>query len=81
LVQVLLGAGGFLAYYWPRRRETRSFSLLLTTGLAATALILGLLGYWNCNGIQQQSPFWTPLTLALNLFVGNVEVCDNGAYS
>jgi hypothetical protein len=81
LVQVLLGAGSFLAYYWPRRRETRSFSLLLTTGLAATALILGFLGYWNCNGSQQQSPFWTPLTLALNLFVGNVEVCDNGAYS
>jgi hypothetical protein len=81
LVQVLLGAGGFLAYYWPRRRETRSFSLLLTTGLAVTTLILGFAAYWNCHGLEQQSPFWTPLTLALNLFVGNVELCDNGAYS
>jgi hypothetical protein len=81
LVQVLLGAGGFLAYYWPRRHETRSFSLLLTTGLAATTLILGYTAYWNCHDIELQSPFWTPLTLALNLFVGNVELCDNGAYS
>jgi hypothetical protein len=75
------GRGCGLVYHRPRRRETRSFSLLLTSGLAVTTLILGFAAYWNCHGLEQQSPFWTPLTLALNLFVGNVELCDNGAYS
>ena len=80
LVHVVLGAGAFLGYYWPRRRETRSFSLLLTTWLAATTLVLGFVSYWHCPQAGTQSPFWAPLTGALNLFVGNVEDCQTGPY-
>ncbi len=69
-VQVGLGAAAFLAYWWPRRRENRSFSFLVTGSLAVTTIGLGLVSYWGCA--TDQSPFWTPLTWALNLIVGGV---------
>ena len=69
-VQVGLGAAAFLAYWWPRRRENRSFSFLVTGSLAVTTIGLGLISYWGCA--TDQSPFWTPLTWALNLIVGGV---------
>jgi hypothetical protein len=70
LVQILLGTLAFLAYYGPRRNQTRSFSLLVTAGLAFTTISLGLVSYWHCAG--GQSPFFTPLTWALGLIVGSV---------
>jgi hypothetical protein len=80
-IHMALGVGGFLAYYWPRRKETRSFSLLLTGGLAATTLIFGYVSYLNCPEGGTQSLLWTPLTAALNLFVGNVDECQTGPYA
>lgn len=71
LVQIAFGVGAFLAYWWPRHKETRSFSLLVTSGLAITTIGLGLVTYWKCA--QGQSAFWTPLTWALNLVGGNVQ--------
>jgi hypothetical protein len=81
LIHIGLGAGAFLAYYWPRRRETRSFSLLLTTGLAVTTLFLGLASYWHCPKGGVQSSFWGALTGALNLFVGNTPDCQADDYA
>ena len=69
-VQVGLGTAAFLAYWYPRRAESRSFSFLVTGSLAVTTIGLGLISYWGCA--PDQSPFWTPLTWALNLVVGGV---------
>ncbi len=69
-VQVVLGGSAFLAYWWPRRTEMRSFSLLVTASLAVTTISLGLASYWGCS--TGQTPFWTPLTWSLNLIVGGV---------
>jgi hypothetical protein len=71
LIQIVFGAGAFVAYWWPRRKETRSFSLLFTSGLAITTIGLGLVTYWNCA--EGQSALWTPLTWALNLVGGSVQ--------
>ena len=48
LVQVALGAAAFVTYYWPRRREARNFSVLVTGVLVATTIPMGLVAYWNC---------------------------------
>ena len=69
-LQVGLGAGAFGAYWWPRRGENRSFSLLLTASLALSTIALGLASYSGCT--TGQSPFWTPLTWSLNLIGGSV---------
>jgi hypothetical protein len=69
-VQVLLGATAFAAYWWPRREENRSFSLLVTASLAVSTLVLGVASFWGCP--SGQAPFWTPLARALNLVVGGV---------
>ncbi len=68
--QVGLGAAAYLAYWWPRRGENRSFSLLVTTSLAVSTIVLGLSSYWGCA--TGQTPFWTPLTWSLNLIAGGV---------
>ncbi len=68
--QVALGTGAFLAYWWPRRDQTRSFSLLASVSLAVSTLVLGIASYWTCT--SGQAPFWTPLTRAVNLVVGGV---------
>ncbi len=80
-VQVLCGGGAFLAYYWPRRRETRAFSLVISSGLAVTTIVLGFLSYsnWTCS-TATVSPVWTPLNWALNLFLGGVPTCADPAY-
>jgi hypothetical protein len=75
LLQVVLGVGAFLCYYRPRRRETRNFSVPVTGVLAGTTILVGLAAYWTCPSTEGQSPFWTPLTFALNLIVGNVQEC------
>lgn len=69
-VQVLLGVTAFAAYWWPRREESRSFSLLVTGSLAVSTLVLGVASFWGCP--SDQAPFWTPLARALNLVVGGV---------
>lgn len=69
-LQVALGLGAFGAYWWPRRSETRSFSLLVTASLAVSTIALGLASYWGCT--NDQTPFWTPLTWSLNLITGGV---------
>lgn len=79
LVQVALGIGAFLAYYWPRRREARNFPVLVTGVLAATTITLGLVAYWGCPSTTGESTFWTPLTFALNLLVGNIQQCYVGS--
>ena len=38
-LQLALGLGAFGAYYWPRRHETRSFSLLITGGLGVSTIV------------------------------------------
>lgn len=68
--QVLLGATAFAAYWWPRREENRSFSLLVTASLAVSTLVLGIASFWRCP--SGQAPFWTPVARALNLVVGGV---------
>ncbi|MFL6047085.1 MAG: RyR domain-containing protein [Propionibacteriaceae bacterium] len=78
LVQVALGIAAFLTYYWPRRREPQNFSLLVTGVLAATTITLGLVAYWACPSTTGESTFWTPLTYALNLLVGNIRECYVG---
>lgn len=76
LVQVALGAAAFLTYYWPRRRSARNFSVLVTGVLAATTVSIGLVAYWGCPSTAEESRFWTPLTFALNLLVGNISECS-----
>jgi hypothetical protein len=78
LVQVALGAAAFMTYYWPRRREARNFSVLVTGVLAATTIPMGLVAYWNCPSTANESTFWTPLTFAINLIVGGVQACYVG---
>jgi hypothetical protein len=78
LVQVALGIAAFLTYYWPRWREPRNFSVLVTGVLAATTITLGLVAYWGCPSTTGESAFWTPLTFALNLLVGNIRECYVG---
>jgi hypothetical protein len=78
LVQVALGTAAFLTYYWPRRRAGRNFSVLVTGALAATTVSIGLVAYWGCPSTASESTFWTPLTYALNLLVGNIQECDVG---
>ncbi len=79
-LQLALGLGAFGAYYWPRRHETRSFSLLITGGLGVTTIVLGVVSAWNCT--EQESPFFAPLAIALGLLLGStptfVGQCANG---
>ena len=79
-MQLALGLGAFAAYYWPRRHETRSFSLLITGGLGVSTIVLGVLSAWNCT--EQESPFFAPLAIALGLLLGStptfVGQCANG---
>ena len=67
-LQLALGLGAFGAYYIPRRNETRSFSLLITGGLGVSTIVLGVCSVWNCT--EQESPFFTPLAMALGLLLG-----------
>lgn len=67
-LQLLLGLAAFGAYYLPRRYDARSFSLLLTGGLGVSTIVLGMAGVWNCTA--EESPFFTPLALALGLLLG-----------
>ncbi len=78
LVQVALGAAAFMTYYWPRRRDARNFSVLVTGVLAATTIPMGLVAYWNCPSTANESTFWTPLTFAINLIFGGVQGCYVG---
>jgi hypothetical protein len=78
LVQVALGAGAFVTYYLPRRRDAHNFSVLVTGVLAATTIPMGLVAYWNCPSTASESTFWTPLTFAINLIVGGVQACYVG---
>jgi hypothetical protein len=78
LVQVALGAAAFVTYYWPRRREARNFSVLVTGVLVATTIPMGLVAYWNCPSTANESTFWTPLTFAINLIFGGVQGCYVG---
>ena len=78
LIQVALGTAAFATCYWPRRRDARNFSVLVTGVLAATTISVGLAAYWSCPTTANESTFWTPLTFALNLIVGNVQACDVG---
>ena len=82
-LQLALGLGAFAAYYWPRRHETRSFSLLITGGLGVSTIVLGVLSAWNCT--EQESPFFAPLAIALGLLLGSTptfvgQCADGGAY-
>jgi len=67
-LQLALGAGAFGAYYIPRQNEARSFSLLITGGLGISTIVLGVCSVWNCT--EQESPFFTPLAMALGLLLG-----------
>ena len=78
MVQLALGTAAFLTYYWPRRRDVRNFSVLVTGVLAATVVSIGLVAYWGCPSTADESRFWTPLTFALNLLVGNIQECSVG---
>ena len=79
-LQLALGVGAFGAYYIPRRNETRSFSLLITGGLGVSTIVLGVCSVWNCT--EQESPFFTPLAIALGLLLGStptfVGACATG---
>jgi peptidoglycan/LPS O-acetylase OafA/YrhL len=52
--------------------------VLVTGVLAATTVSIGLVAYWGCPSTASESTFWTPLTYALNLLVGNIQECDVG---
>jgi hypothetical protein len=79
LLQIALGTAAFVTYYWPRRRYARNFSVLVTGVLAATTISVGVAAYWGCESTEDESRFWTPLTFALNLIVGNnAQTCDAG---
>lgn len=67
-LHLVLGLAAFEAYYVPRRHETRSFSLLVSAGLAASTLLLGVFGSWTCA--HDESLFFTPLAIALGLLLG-----------
>ena len=60
------------------RRDVRNFSVLVTGVLAATVVSIGLVAYWGCPSTAEESRFWTPLTFALNLLVGNIQECSVG---
>ena len=68
-VQLGVGLAAFFAYYIPRRHESRSFSLLITGGLGVTTLVLGAFSVWNCTELE--TPFFTPMAMALGLVLGN----------
>ena len=78
MVQLALGTAAFLSYYWQRRRDVSNFSVLVTGVLAATVVSIGLVAYWGCPSTAEESRFWTPLTFALNLLVGNIQECSVG---
>jgi hypothetical protein len=79
-LQLALGVGAFGAYYLPRRNESRSFSLLITGGLGISTIVLGVCSVWNCTELE--TPFFTPLAIALGLLLGSaptfVGACATG---
>ena len=79
-LQLALGIAAFGAYYIPRQNETRSFSLLITGGLGVSTIVLGVCSVWNCTELE--SPFFTPLAIALGLLLGSaptfVGACATG---
>jgi hypothetical protein len=79
-LQLALGVAAFGAYYIPRQNESRSFSLLITGGLGVSTIVLGVCSVWNCTELE--TPFFTPLAIALGLLLGStptfVGACDNG---
>ena len=79
-LQLALGMAAFGAYYIPRQNETRSFSLLITGGLGVSTIVLGVCSVWNCTELE--SPFFTPLAIALGLLLGStptfVGACATG---
>ncbi len=79
-LQLALGAAAFGAYYVPRRNESRSFSLLITGGLGVSTIVLGVCSVWNCTELE--TPFFTPLAIALGLLLGAtptfIGACANG---
>ncbi len=82
-VQLGVGLAAFFAYYIPRRHESRSFSLLITGGLGVTTLVLGAFSVWNCTELE--TPFFTPMAMALGLVLGNkpdfTGHCDESSFT
>ena len=76
---VALGVLAFLAFYWPRRTETRNYPLGVTAVLVASVLVLAVPTYWSCPGTAGQTPFWTQLAFALNIIVGDYQECGTSA--
>lgn len=69
-------AGAQYAYWWPRRRRPVALALLVVGGLASLGITLGIASYAPCTG--GQAPGLAPVTWALLLLVGNVEVANLG---
>ena len=72
LVQVALGAAAFATLLLATAARPRNFSVLVTGVLAATTIPSA---WWRTGTVPpptNESAFWTPLTFALNLIVGNV---------
>lgn len=69
LLLTVLVVGTFVAFYWPRRRQARSFTVIAGSALGVVAVVSGLASYAPCSG--DQAPFFTPATWTLGLFFGS----------
>lgn len=70
----------FIAFYVPRRRQARSFTVVAGAALGVVAVLLGLASYLPCSG--EEVAFFSPVTWTLGLFFGSrQDVWSEGACS
>lgn len=65
----LLAGVAILAYYWPRRRESRPFALTVGAVGAVLAAFLGFFTYLPCT--TSETPLWSAAYHTMALFVGS----------
>jgi len=74
---VVLGGIALFAYARANRLRRMDWLSPTTAVLVATALPLGLTGFWSCSA--EQSPGWSALFSTLRLFAGDVDDASFGS--
>lgn len=70
-VQMCLALAAWGAYYVPRRRQSRAFSLVAVAAVGSVSLALGIISYWQCSA--DEAPGFSAISRALSLFLGNMD--------